>query len=306
MLDVCLLGTGGMMPLPGRWLTALYCKYNGIGLLIDAGEGTQIAMKEAGMSTHDIDIICFTHFHADHISGLPGLLLSIGNADRTDPVVLIGPKGLTRVVNSLRVVAPELPFEIELIEINEDVEHFSQKGYEIDAFKVMHKIICYGYSINIPRLGKFDMNKALELDIPKLCWNKLQHGETVESDGKVYTPDMVMGDARRGLKVTYCTDSRPVPIIAEMAKESDLFICEGMYGDDSRDNKAKEYRHMTFIEAANLAKDADVEEMWLTHFSPALVRPQDFLKNATKIFENTRLGKAGKSVSLKFDKENED
>ena len=306
MLDVCLLGTGGMMPLPSRWLTALYCKYNGIGLLIDSGEGTQIAMKEAGLSTHDIDIICFTHFHADHISGLPGLLLSIGNADRTDPLVLIGPKGLSRVVNSLRVVAPELPFEIELIEINEDIEHFSQMGYEIDAFKVMHKITCYGYSISIARLGKFDLKKAIGLEIPKICWNRLQHGEKVEMDGVVYTPDMVMGDARRGLKVTYCTDSRPVPLIAEMARGSDIFICEGMYGDDSRDNKAKEYRHMTFTEAAGLARDADVKEMWLTHFSPALVRPQDFLKNATSIFGNTKLGKAGKVVSLKFDEEKDD
>ena len=117
MLDITLLGTGGMMPLPGRWLTSMYAKYNGIGVLIDSGEGTQIAMKEAGLSTHDIDIICFTHFHADHISGLPGLLLSIGNADRTESITIIGPKGLKRVVSSLRVVAPELPFDIELKEL---------------------------------------------------------------------------------------------------------------------------------------------------------------------------------------------
>ena len=303
MLDITLLGTGGMMPLPGRWLTSMYAKYNGIGLLIDSGEGTQIAMKEAGLSTHDIDIICFTHFHADHISGLPGLLLSIGNADRTDPITIIGPKGLKRVVSSLRVVAPELPFDIELNELEGDTQHLSIGGYEIDAFKVQHKITCYGYSLNIPRLGKFNADRAKELEIPLKFWNKLQHGETVEDEGKVYTPDMVMGDARRGLKVTYCTDTRPVPVIAEMAKDSDIFICEGMYGDDSRDNKAVEYKHMTFTEAAKLAKEACVSEMWLTHFSPALIRPQDFIKNAKKIFPNTIVGKCGMSRTLKFAEE---
>ena len=303
MLDVVLLGTGGMMPLPGRWLTSCYMKYNGIGLLIDSGEGTQIAMKEAGLSTHDIDIICFTHYHADHISGLPGLLLSIGNADRTDPVKLIGPKGLERVVNSLRVVAPELPFDIELCEIGGDVQHLSEQGYEIDAFRVHHKIVCYGYSVNIPRLGKFDAEKAKELGIPLKFWNKLQHGETMTDGESVYAPDMVMGAPRKGLKVTYCTDTRPVPVIAEMAEGADIFICEGMYGDSSRDDKAREYKHMTFTEAACLAKEACPSEMWLTHFSPALIRPQDFLKNATRIFPDTRIGKCGMSRVLKFSDE---
>ena len=303
MLDITLLGTGGMMPLPGRWLTSMYAKYNGIGLLIDSGEGTQIAMKEAGLSTHDIDIICFTHYHADHISGLPGLLLSIGNADRTEPITIIGPKGLKRVVSSLRVVAPELPFELNLTELQEDAQHLSLGGYEIDAFKVQHKITCYGYSLSIPRLGKFNADRAKELDIPIKFWNKLQHGDTVEDEGRVYTPDMVMGEARKGLKVTYCTDTRPVPVIAHMAAGSDLFICEGMYGDDSRDNKAVEYKHMTFAEAAGLAKDAGVQEMWLTHFSPALNRPQDYIKTAKAVFPGTVVGKCGMSKTLKFTEE---
>lgn len=303
MLDVVLLGTGGMMPLPGRWLTSCYLKYNGVGLLIDSGEGTQIAMKEAGLSTHDIDIICFTHYHADHISGLPGLLLSTGNADRTDPVKLIGPKGLERVVNSLRVVAPELPFELELCEISGDICSLSEQGFEIEAFRLQHKIVCYGYSLSIPRLGRFDAERAKELEIPLKFWNKLQHGETMTDGENVYTPDMVMGAPRKGLKVTYCTDTRPVPVIAQMAKDSDIFICEGMYGDSSRDDKAREYKHMTFSEAARLAAEAQPVEMWLTHFSPALVRPQDFLKNATRIFPETKIGKCGMSRVLKFSDE---
>lgn len=167
MLDVCLLVTGGMMPLPGRWLTALMTRLNGSSLLIDCGEGTQIAIKEKGWSFHPIDIICFTHYHGDHISGLPGLLLSMGNADRTEPVTMIGPKGLERVVNCLRVIAPELPFEIRFIEVTNPEETIELNDYVIEAFKLNHNVTCYGYSISVKRTGKFMLDKALENQIPK-------------------------------------------------------------------------------------------------------------------------------------------
>ncbi|MBQ4282553.1 MAG: ribonuclease Z [Lachnospira sp.] len=301
MLDVCLLGTSGMLPLPDRWLTALMTRYNGSSLLIDCGEGTQIAIKEKGWSFNPIDVICFTHYHADHISGLPGLLLTIGNSDRTEPLTLIGPKGLSRVVSALRVIAPELPYDIECIELSNPQEHISVKGYEIEAFKVQHAVTCYGYSINIPRIGKFDVNKARELNIPQNMWNKLQHGNVVEADGVVYTPDMVMGAARKGLKVTYCTDSRPVKSIVDNAMGADLFICEGMYGEDDKESKAKENKHMTFAEAAKLAKDADVKELWLTHFSPALVRPAEHIDGVRKIFDNASVGFDGRTVELVFE-----
>lgn len=300
MLDVCLLGTSGMLPLPNRWLTALMTRYNGSSLLIDCGEGTQIAIKEKGWSFNPIDVICFTHYHADHISGLPGLLLTIGNSDRTEPVTLIGPKGLSRVVSSLRVIAPELPYDLRCIEINNAQEHFSINGYEIDAFKVNHTVTCYGYSINIPRIGKFDAKKAMELGIPQHMWNKLQHGQSVTIDDKTFYSDMVMGEARKGLKVTYTTDSRPVDSIVNNAKGSDLFICEGMYGENDKECKAKENRHMTFEEAARMAKAAEVGQMWLTHFSPSLVRPGDYIERARRIFPATELGSDGKSVDLMF------
>ena len=296
MLDVCLLGTSGMLPLPGRWLTSLLLRYNGSSMLIDCGEGTQIAIKEKGWSFHPIDVICFTHYHADHISGLPGLLLTIGNSDRTEPVTLIGPKGLSRVVSALRVIAPELPYELRFIELSESREHISINGYEIDAFKVNHAVTCYGYAVNIPRIGKFDVEKAKALEIPQKAWNRLQHGSTVELDGRVYTPDMVMGAPRKGLKVTYCTDSRPVKSISENAQGSDLFICEGMYGE-----KGKESKHMTFVEAAHLAREAQVKEMWLTHFSPSLVRPADYVAGIQKIFPNVQAGTDGKTVELGFE-----
>ena len=134
-------------------------------------------------------------------------------------------------------------------------------------------------------------------------WNKLQHGTAVTIDDKEYTPDMVMGAARKGLKVTYCTDSRPVQIISDNAKESDLFICEGMYGEDGKEAKAKEYKHMTFTEAAQLAKNADVREMWLTHYSPSLNRPEEYLPAARKIFPKTETCKDGKTITLLFEDE---
>ena len=301
MLDVCLLGTSGMLPLPGRWLTSLLLRYNGSSMLIDCGEGTQIAIKEKGWSFHPIDVICFTHYHADHISGLPGLLLTIGNSDRTEPVTLIGPKGLSRVVSALRVIAPELPYELRFIELSESREHISINGYEIDAFKVNHAVTCYGYAVNIPRIGKFDVEKAKALEIPQKAWNRLQHGSTVELDGRVYTPDMVMGAPRKGLKVTYCTDSRPVKSISENAQGSDLFICEGMYGEKGKESKAREYKPMTFVEAAHLAREAQVKEMWLTHFSPSLVRPADYVAGIQKIFPNVQAGTDGKTVELGFE-----
>ncbi|MBQ6806356.1 MAG: ribonuclease Z [Lachnospiraceae bacterium] len=301
MLDICLLGTGGMMPLPYRWLTSLMARYNGKSILIDCGEGTQIAMKEKGWSPKPIDIICFTHFHADHISGLPGMLLTMGNAERTEPLLLIGPKGLTKVVSALRVIAPELPFEIECMELTEAEQTLSFDGFRIETFKVNHNVVCYGYNIVIDRVGKFDVEKAKENGVEQRYWSRLQKGETIETEQGILTPDMVLGPPRKGIKLTYCTDTRPTDSIVRNAKEADLFICEGMYGEPEKKKKAKEYKHMTFYEAATLAKEANVKEMWLTHYSPSLVRAEDYMKDVRKIFSNAVAGKDGMSVTLLFE-----
>ena len=303
MLDICLLGCGGMMPLPRRWLTALMTRYNGSSLLIDCGEGTQVAVKEKGWSFKPIDVICFTHYHGDHISGLPGLLLTMGNADRTEPLTLIGPKGLERVVNALRVIAPELPFELKFIEITQPEETMELNGYRLKAFRVNHNVLCYGYTLEIDRAGKFDLERALALDIPKQYWKNLQKGELVELDGKTYTPDMVLGAPRKGIKLTYCTDTRPTNSIRENAKGSDLFICEGMYGETDKDAKASEYKHMTFYEAADLAKGAEVEELWLTHYSPSLTWPEEYMGAVREIFPNAKAGKDGMTAELTFSEE---
>lgn len=303
MLDICLLGTGGMMPLPHRWLTSLMARYNGTGILIDCGEGTQIAMKEKGWSPKPIDVICFTHFHADHVSGLPGMLLTMGNAERTEPLMMIGPKGLTRVVNSLRVIAPELPFEIACVEITESEQSFSFQNFRIEAYRVNHNVVCYGYNIVVDRIGRFDVERAKALNIPRNYWNPLQKGEIIEADGQIFTPDMVLGPPRKGLKVTYCTDSRPTESIVKNAQGADLFICEGMYGEPDKAQKAKEYKHMTFYEAAQMAKRAEVRELWLTHYSPSLIRPDDYMQEVWKIFPNAVAARDGRSVDLTYEEE---
>ncbi|MBR3307738.1 MAG: ribonuclease Z [Lachnospiraceae bacterium] len=303
MLDVCLLGTGGMMPLPKRYLTSLAVRYNGMTILTDCGEGTQMALRSKGWTPNPIGIMCFTHYHADHISGLPGMLLNMANAEKNDPLLMIGPKGLERVVNALRVIAPELPFPVSFHELRESEEVIPLEGGRITAFKVNHNVPCYGYSFEIDRLGRFDAEAAKAKGIPLKLWNRLQHGESVKDGDKEYTPDMVMGPARRGLKVTYCTDTRPTESIVRNAAGADIFICEGMYGEADKLPKAKENRHMMFTEAAQLALEAQPKELWLTHYSPSLIRAEQFMDEVRNIFPNSHPGRDGKSVELRFEED---
>ena len=248
-------------------------------------------------------MICFTHYHGDHISGLPGLLLTMGNADRTEPLTLIGPRGLERVVSALRVIAPELPFPIRYIELREPVETIDICGYHITAFRVNHNVICYGYTLEIHRSGKFQVERAKEQGIPLKLWSRLQKGETVEQDGVLYRPEMVMGPPRKGIKLTYCTDTRPHPAIVEYAREADLLICEGMYGEAEKAAKAKEYKHMTFQEAARMAKEAQARELWLTHYSPSLIHPEEYMEEVRRVFPNACAGHDRKSCELQFEED---
>ena len=288
------------MPLPYRWLTSLMVRYNGSSLLIDCGEGTQIAIKEKGWGFKAIDVICFTHYHGDHVSGLPGLLLTMGNADRTEPLTIVGPKGLERVVGALRVIAPELPFPIRYREITEPEQSFEMNGYRLKAFRDNHNVLCYGYTLEIDRVGRFDVDRANAAGIPQRYWGMLQKGETVDVDGSTYTPDMVLGPARKGLKIAYCTDTRPTDSIRNNAAGADLFVCEGMYGEKDKLKKAKEYKHMTFYEAAHLAKDANVREMWLTHYSPSLTKPEEYMEEVRAIFPQAIAAKDRRTVELVF------
>lgn len=301
LVDVTLLGCGGSIPLKDRWLTSCLIRTEGKSVLIDCGEGTQIALKSAGYTFKPIDVICFTHYHADHISGLPGFLLSMGNAGRTETLELIGPPGLARTVNALRVIAPELPFDIKYTEISGAEDSFNVGPFVISAYKVLHAVTCYGYRIDIPRIGKFDVSRAVSLGLPKNLWGVLQNGDTVDFEGKTYLPQDVLGPDRKGISIAYCTDTRPVERMKILANGADLFICEGLYGDPEKQSKTAEKCHMTYTEAARIAKDAVPKCMWLTHYSPAMTDPEEFLNIAREIFPETYCGFDGKTVSINFE-----
>lgn len=290
MFDICLLGTGGMMPIPGRFLTSLIVRYNGTYILIDCGEGTQVPLQELGWSFRGINTILFTHYHGDHIMGLPGIIYQMLNQGREESLKLIGPKGISFLKRFIDTIFGNIPFDIEYIELNSP-EDIKIGDIIVKNTYVAHTAPCLSYSLEIERLPKFDVNKARELDIPVEYWHILQHGENVIHNNNVYTPSMVLGDDRKGLKVTYSTDTRPTKELIDLAYGSDIFIGEGMYGDPEDSPKAIEKCHSTFQETANIAKLANVQELWLTHFSPALRDPDKFLRYAKEIFDNTKIGK---------------
>lgn len=301
MLEVCLLGTGGMLPLPDRWLTAMLIRYNGRMILIDCGEGTQIPIKMAKWGFKTIDTILFTHYHADHIAGLPGLLLTIGNSGRSEPLTLMGPPGLRKVVEGLTVISPELPYELRLIELSEsESTELCINDIFIRSIPVDHALPCLSYCIELKRQGKFDALRARELGIPINYWNRLQKGETISIENRVINPEMVLGETRKGIKVCYCTDTRPTADLVEFIKASDLFICEGMYGDENDASKAVQKKHMTFEEAGLLAKQGDVKELWLTHYSPSLTEPERYIEATKAIFLSTFLGTDLLTKTIKY------
>lgn len=291
MLDVCLLGCGGTMPLPDRFLTSLLVAYKGKMLLIDCGEGTQVSMKMAGTGFKAIDTICFTHFHADHIAGLPGLLLAIGNAGREEPLTLVGPKGLTGIIQGLTVITPFLPYPLKLKELPIDKPSTFQVGeLYVSSLPVDHSLTCLAYSMEIKRGRAFLPEKARELNIPIQYWKYLQRGEEVSFQNEIFLPEWVLGPARKGLKIGYVTDSRPTNSLVEFVRGADLLICEGMYGDEEKLPGAITYGHMLFSEAAHMAQNAEVRELWLTHFSPSLSDPETYLEQTQEIFPATKIG----------------
>jgi len=295
-----------MMPLPGRFLSSMLCRVNGKMILFDCGEGTQVSLRLLGWGFKQIDMICFTHFHGDHVSGLPGLLLTMANAERTEPLMLFGPAGLQHVVKSLCVIAQDLPFELEFTELPSraaEIFTHTEGMLNIKALPLWHRTPCFGYSVELMRRGKFDPERAKAQKIPLKLWSALQKqsGETVVYNGKTYSGDMVLGPPRKGLKLVFCTDTRPVPAMASFARDADLFICEGLYGDYDRQEKAAARKHMTFMEAAEVAKAAGVKELWLTHFSPAMPDPYNYIKSATDIFPNSVVGKDRMIKTLKYE-----
>lgn len=301
MVDVCLLGCGGMMPLPERKLTALLCRVEGDLILVDCGEGTQVQIKQAGWGFKAIRAVCFTHYHADHTAGLPGLLLTLANSGKTEPLDIYGPPGLETVVRGLMVIAPALPYDLRLFELPDTGGAvFNIGAVEMKSVPGEHRIPCLSYSMELKRTGRFDEQRARSLGLPVSFWNTLQQGKEVEYMGKMYRPDMVMGPPRKGIKISYCTDTRPTEAIVDLCAGSDLLVCEGIYGEDERREDAAQKRHMIFSEAAGIAARAGCGELWLTHYSPSLKDPEEFIENARRILKNTFAGADLMKKTLRF------
>ncbi|MBR4081901.1 MAG: ribonuclease Z [Clostridia bacterium] len=287
MIDLCTLGTGGALPLPDRGLASLYVRVNGRGLLIDCGEGTQTAIRLIGWGFRAIDAMLITHFHADHCGGVPGFLLSLAKAKRTEPFHIYGPAGLKAVIDGLRVVAPQLPYEVVLHEIPDGGMRFTEIGLTVDAFPLHHSVPCLGYCFRLERPPAFDPVKARALGIPQHLWGRLQQGETAAFDGRTFTPDQVQGAPRKGLHFVYATDTRPVDAIVRMGEGADLLLLEGMYGGEDKRPQALKNRHMIFHEAAELARRAGAKQLVLTHFSNCIDDPAEYLPQAQAIFPET-------------------
>lgn len=299
MIDLSLIGTGGGMPLPTRNLSATLIKYNGHNILVDCGEGTQVSMRMINSGFKKIDYICISHLHGDHIIGLPGLLSTIGNSGRAETLTIIGPRGIKKAIEGMMIIINYLPYKLNVIEDPQgDIELF--EDVILSTLVLDHSTECLGYCFYIKRKPRFEVEKAIKNNVPKNLWKKLQSGESCIDNGKSYEPNMVLGENRKGIKITFTTDTRPIDTIVPFIKDSDLFICEGTYGDDGDIEKAIKNKHMTFREAATLALEGNVNKLLLTHFSEAMKEPEIYIENAKEVFNNVVIGKDRETYVINY------
>jgi ribonuclease Z len=297
MIDVCLLGIGGMMPLPDRPLSAALVRVGGETTLFDAGEGTQVNWRLSGWPFRPTSTILLSHAHADHIAGLPGILFQIAHSGRTEPVTVYGSQWTTEVVSALLTIVGLLPYELRVVELEGGESIALPGGLTLRTLALRHRLSCLAYAIEVARRPEFDPERARLLGVPLEHWRRLQDGETVAG----IRPEQVLGPARRGLKLSLITDTRYFDGLAEFVANSDLLICESMYADDDDEDQARERGHMTIRQATSVAAKAGARALWLTHFSPRVENPGQHLSFARGLFANTEIGPPGRKTTLRFE-----
>jgi ribonuclease Z len=295
-LEAFILGCGGMMPLPNRHLTSVLLRREGELFLFDGGEGTQVSLRRLNLRWKKISVIFVSHTHADHVTGIPGLLMLSSQVDRDDPLYIIGPPRIAEYIEtSRRVLDMYINYEIVVKEITEPGIVYEGEDFHVRAFPLRHTKPCYGYTLEEEkRPGEFHPEKAEALGVPRgPLWSRLQSGEAVEAaDGRVVRPEEVLGRPRSGRKFSFVTDTLAFPNIAAEVAGSDLFVCEGMFEKELAES-AREKKHMTAEQAARLALTAQVKRLALIHYSPRYTEYnlKQLLKEAQAIFPQTELSR---------------
>ncbi|WP_340818728.1 ribonuclease Z [Methanolobus sp. WCC4] len=287
MLRVTFLGTGGSLPTPERNPSAVMVNREGELMLFDCGEGTQQQMMRAKTGMKALSSIFISHFHADHMLGIPGLIQTMSFHGRTEPLKIYGPHWVhefARILSALGYY--KLRFEIDAIDLSPG-DVIKRDDYSIMAIKTEHSIPSLGYAlVENERSGKFDRQKAIELGVPPgPLFSKLHRGESVEVDGKVIHSKDVVGKARPGRKIVYTGDTRPCKAILEASRDADLLIHDSTLANEQQE-WAIESMHSTAQEAATLAKEANVLKLVLTHISSRYSDdPSQLLKEAKEVFD---------------------
>lgn len=300
MIDLTFLGTGAMMPTSRRWLSSFLMRVDGRLILFDVGEGSQIPWQQSGWGFKRLDTICLSHWHADHVAGLPGVLHALAHAGREEPVTIIGPKGTRAMAHALRELAPELPYPLAVADLV-DGQSWQIGPLTASVRLGAHRVPVLAYRFDLPRAPAFLADRAEGLEIPRDRWAELARGGEISVNGSTYRGADFTGPPRRGLSVGVMTDTRPFPAAADHLAEVDLLIADGTYGDPADGEKAVAHMHMTFADAAGVARDAGARRLILTHFSPKMEDPSIWLEGARSIFPATELAVPRETITLNYE-----